>query len=61
MLGHQSRILHMALSPDKTTVATVGADETLRFWRIFPPTKSSADSKKKKVTSQIISGFNALR
>jgi cell division cycle protein 20 (cofactor of APC complex) len=61
MMGHTSRILNMALSPDQTTVATVGADETLRFWKIFPQTKTASDLKKNKPKSAIGNGFNALR
>lgn len=34
--GHGSRVLHMCLSPDGQTVLSAGADETLRFWKIFP-------------------------
>ena len=33
--GHTSRVLHMAQSPDGTTIATAAADETLRFWKIL--------------------------
>lgn len=40
--GHSSRVLHLALSPDGTTVASAAADETLRFWKVFQPTSSSA-------------------
>lgn len=39
--GHTSRVLHLALSPDGTTVASAAADETLRFWKVFQPTTSS--------------------
>jgi len=35
LLGHQGRVLHMCLSPRKTTVASAGADETLRMWKCF--------------------------
>lgn len=28
--GHMARVLHLALSPDGTTVLSAGADETLR-------------------------------
>lgn len=40
--GHTNRVLKMALSPDEETVASVGADETLRLWRCF------ADDKQKR-------------
>mmetsp|Transcript_26699 Transcript_26699/g.70115 ORF Transcript_26699/g.70115 Transcript_26699/m.70115 type:complete len:460 (-) Transcript_26699:483-1862(-) len=35
LTGHQSRVLHMAPSPDGCTVVSGAADETLRFWRVF--------------------------
>ena len=35
MQGHTARVLHMAQSPDGTTVVSAGADETLRFWKCF--------------------------
>ena len=35
LTGHTSRVLHMAQSPDGTTIATAAADETLRFWKIL--------------------------
>lgn len=31
---HESRILHMALSPDECTLVSLGADESLKFWKI---------------------------
>ena len=33
--GHTARVLHMAQSPDGTTVVSAAADETLRFWKVF--------------------------
>ena len=30
MTGHQGRVLHMATSPDGSSVVSAGADETLR-------------------------------
>lgn len=42
--GHNSRVLHLALSPDGTTVASAAADETLRFWKVFQP-KQTGTSK----------------
>jgi len=35
LTGHTQRVMHLALSPDGTTVCSGSADETLRFWRIF--------------------------
>eukprot|EP00452_MALV-II_sp_L67-6_P000021 gene21-222_t len=35
--GHTARILSMAQSPDGSTLLTAGADETLRFWKVFTP------------------------
>ncbi|CAM9443654.1 unnamed protein product, partial [Ectocarpus fasciculatus] len=40
--GHTSRVLHMAVSPDGSTVVSGAADETLRFWNVF-----GAEGKKK--------------
>ena len=33
LTGHTSRVLHMAQSPDGTTICSAAADETLRFWK----------------------------
>lgn len=39
--GHTSRVLHLACSPDGTTVVSAAGDETLRFWEVFcPPAKA---------------------
>lgn len=35
LTGHTERVLHMAVSPDGSSVVTAGADETLRFWKVF--------------------------
>lgn len=40
--GHTSRILHLAMSPDGSTVVSGAADETLRFWNVF-----GSDGKRK--------------
>ena len=46
----QARVLHMARSPDGTTVVSAAADETLRFWRIFgSPTRSASKLKDEQV------------
>lgn len=44
--GHTSRVLHMALSPDGSTVCSGAADETLRFWQVF----GSEGKKKNEAT-----------
>ena len=33
--GHTSRVLHLARSPDGSTICSASADETIRFWDIF--------------------------
>ena len=45
--GHTRRVLHMAASPDGTTIVTAAADETLRFWKCF----QKNDDKKSKVAA----------
>lgn len=35
LTGHNARVLHLAQSPDGTTVVSAAADETLRFWKVF--------------------------
>jgi len=34
--GHSSRVLLLVSSPDGSSVASVAADETIRFWSIWP-------------------------
>ena len=43
LTGHSNRILGMSMSPDEEMVVSVGADETLRFWKCF-----AMDEKLKK-------------
>ena len=35
LTGHTGRVLMMCMSPDQETVASAGADETLRLWKCF--------------------------
>lgn len=44
--GHTERVLHMALSPDGTTVVSGAADETLRFWKVFATTEGKNGGRK---------------
>ncbi|CEP01595.1 hypothetical protein PBRA_008537 [Plasmodiophora brassicae] len=47
LIGHSSRVLHMTLSPDGTTVCSAAADETLRFWKVFEPVPKPATASGK--------------
>lgn len=50
--GHTARVLHMAQSPDGASVVTAGADETLRFWRVFgEPSTTSSKGEQKAATA----------
>lgn len=40
LTGHTYRVLYLAISPDGQTIVTGAGDETLRFWNVFPGTKS---------------------
>ena len=40
LLGHQQRVLYLAMSPDGESIVTGAGDETLRFWNVFPKAKS---------------------
>ncbi|KAK6781670.1 hypothetical protein RDI58_019466 [Solanum bulbocastanum] len=49
LLGHTSRVLYMAQSPDGYTVATAAADETLRLWNVFGNPKETKPVLKRKL------------
>lgn len=44
--AHDSRVLHAALSPDGTTLATTSSDENLKFWKVFEAKKRSAEAER---------------
>ena len=51
----------MTMSPDEETVVSIGADETLRFWKCFAAdqrAKKSKDANKAEMNSASLnSGF----
>ena len=51
LTGHTARVLHMAGSPDGTTVVSAAADETLRFWKILGSDAAARRSSKESVLS----------
>jgi len=54
---HQDQIIDGVISPDSSTLATLGADETLRFWRMF---ESFNDLKSKRPIQQFIGGTKII-
>jgi len=47
--GHTSRVLMMTMSPDQETVASAGADETLRLWKCFGLNDKQRKAKKNQL------------
>lgn len=45
LTGHTFRVLYLAISPDGQTIVTGAGDETLRFWNVFPISKSKGTSR----------------
>jgi cell division cycle protein 20 (cofactor of APC complex) len=59
MNGHTSRVLHLAQSPDGTTVASAAADETLRFWKCFGDGSSATSSAGARKATKAASGMSS--
>ena len=58
LTGHTSRVLHMAQSPDGTTICSAAADETLRFWKVL---SGGDQNKKTKAAAQSSVLSSAIR
>ena len=58
-LGHTSRVLHLAMSPDGSTVVSAAADETLRLWKCF--TVDPEKKKKSQKPSGQVGGGGSIR
>jgi len=41
LTGHTYRVLYLAMSPDGASIVTAAGDETLRFWNVFPKSRSN--------------------
>ena len=45
LTGHSMRVLYLAMSPDGESIVTGAGDETLRFWKVFPPAQGIKDKQ----------------
>ncbi|OWB60893.1 hypothetical protein B5S29_g1776 [[Candida] boidinii] len=54
--AHDSRILNSAISPDSTTLATVAADENLKFWKLFDLVNDNSGNR--STTDNMINSSN---
>jgi cell division cycle 20-like protein 1 (cofactor of APC complex) len=43
LTGHSMRVLYLAMSPEGENIVTGAGDETLRFWKVFPPTQGTKE------------------
>ncbi|XP_068165710.1 cell division cycle protein 20 homolog isoform X2 [Antennarius striatus] len=55
LFGHKDRVLGMTLNPDRSTIATLGADETICLWKSF----KMKPVKKTTMTSSTLSLMRA--
>nr|CAD97692.1 fizzy related protein [Paramecium tetraurelia] len=55
LVGHTSRVLYLAMSPDGYTIVTGAGDETLRFWNIYPQSLGESQNNKCQLVPQNIS------
>lgn len=51
--GHTARVLFLAQNPEGSTVVSAGADETLRFWKIFESSAVKAKKAKQEARAEL--------
>ena len=59
--GHTARVLHMAASPNGTTVVSAAADETLRFWDVFAKPDAKGTNTGIVQKSSLMSSMRRIR
>ena len=57
LTGHQDRVLQLAMSPDGSTVVSLGADESIRLWKVF---ESCTERKGKKGGESVTRSMSKL-
>ena len=45
LIGHDFRVLYLALSPDGQNIATAAGDQVIKFWNIFPKENKAFDNR----------------
>lgn len=61
LTGHQSRVFHLACSPDGNIVVSGAADETLRFWKVFGSESSKLDKSKASFSNAALARAASIR
>ena len=58
LIGHSERVLSIVMSPNGETVASLAADETLRFWECFKTFQSYKSVYSTPVTTGRLNFYN---
>lgn len=66
LLGHRTRVLYLAMSPDGTTICSGAPDETLRMWNCFAlddqqKKKSDLQSEREQKLKSKVAPFMSIR